>query len=147
MPRVETTTRIHRSPKDVHAFVRDFDRYPEWIPFTKEVTRVEGDGGPGTRYWERGTGGKSRWEVIEVEEGRREVHTGDIGIATMRIEMTMDPVGKGRSAATDFHHAIEYTMKVPVLGALIDKIALGRNMRKGMDTMSQDLKRILEAET
>lgn len=142
----EHTTRIARRPATVHDFVQDFDRYPDWIPFTKQVLRVEGDGGPGTKYWERGTGGESSWEVLEVEPGKREVHEGDIGIARMRIEMAMEPDGSGKGAGTVFHHTIAYDMKVPVLGAILDKLVLSRSVRNGVVECGDNLKRILEAE-
>lgn len=141
MPRVEVQERIARDPRDVHAFIQDFSRYPEWIPFTKEVTSVEHeDGVVGTVYTERGTGGKSTWEVVGFQEGRHEVHEGDIGIARVRITMDMEPA----DGATEYRHAIEYTMKVPVLGWVLDKLVLGRSMRKGTVETVANLKRILE---
>lgn len=142
MPRVDVTERIARPPEEVHAFLSDFDRYPEWIPFTKEVTSVDRvDGVVGTTYTERGTGGRSRWEVVAYEEGRREVHEGDIGIATVRIEMTMAPEGDG----TRYRHVIDYRMKVPVIGAVLDKLVLGPQMRKGTRETVANLKRLLES--
>lgn len=143
MGRFEVRQHIARSPRDVHAFIQDFDRYPEWIPFADEVTSVDRkDGVVGTVYTERGTGGKSTWEIVEYEEGRREIHRGDIGVARVNVEMRMQAADGG----TDYRHAIEYEMKVPVIGWLIDKIALGRKMRKGLDETVANLKRILEAD-
>jgi carbon monoxide dehydrogenase subunit G len=37
-------------PDVVHAFLADFANAEEWDPGTVECTRVEGDGGVGTRY-------------------------------------------------------------------------------------------------
>lgn len=142
MARVEVRERIKRSPEEVHDFAADIRRYPEWIPFTKEVVRIDGAPGQvGTRYEERGTGGRSHWTILEFERGRREVHEGDIGIARVRIEMALSPVAEG----TDYRHVIEYTMKVPILGAIIDKLVLGPNMRRGTAELVANLKRILEA--
>lgn len=144
MGRFEVRAHIARKPKDVHAFIQDFDRYPEWIPFTKEV--VSTDRTPnvvGTKYTERGTGGKSVWEVVEYDAGHREVHRGDIGVARVRVDMQMAPADVG----TDYQHVIEYEMKVPVIGWLIDKLVLGRKMRTGLDETVANLKRILEDES
>lgn len=142
MGRVVVSEHIARPPKEVHDFLNDFDRYPEWIPFTKEVISVDRKPGlVGTVYTERGTGGKSRWEVVEYEPATREVHDGDIGIAKVRVEMTMKPDGAG----TDYEHVIEYRMKIPVLGWVIDKVALGPQMRKGTAKTVANLKRILES--
>lgn len=142
MGRVVVSEHITRPPEDVHEFLSDFDRYPEWITFTKEVTSVDRKPGVvGTEYTERGTGGKSHWKVVEYEPAAREVHEGDIGIAKVRIEMTMRPSGNG----TDYRHVIEYRMKIPVLGWVIDKVALGPQMRKGTKQTVANLKETLEA--
>ncbi len=145
MPSVTEQAHISASPEAIHAFLQSFDRYPEWIPFTEEVTRIErpDDGSVvGTRYWEQGTGGESNWEIVAYEEGRREVHEGDIGIAHVRIEMTMTPEGDG----TDYVHTISYDPKLGPLGWLIDKLVLGRSMRNGTRELVGNLKRIIEAE-
>lgn len=147
MPSVTEQAHISAPPEAVHAFIQDLDRYPEWIPFTEEVTRVERpeDGSVvGTRYWEQGTGGESSWEIIAYEEGRREVHEGDIGIATVRIEMTMAPDDDG---GTDYTHVIAYDPKLGPIGWLLDKLVLGRSMRKGTRELVEALKRIVERES
>lgn len=142
--RVVASAHIARPPANVHAFLSDFDRYPEWIPFTKKVTSVDRRPGVvGTVYTERGTGGRSRWEVVAHEPAAREVHEGDVGIAKVRIEMTMKPDGAG----TAYQHVIDYRMTIPVLGWVIDKLVLGRQMRKGTETIVRNLKRILESAT
>ena len=78
---------------------------------------------------------------MEYEPATREVHEGDIGIAKVRIEMTMKPDGAG----TNYQHVIAYRMKIPVLGWVIDKVALGPQMRKGTKQTVANLKRILES--
>lgn len=143
MPRIEERIWIRRPPKEVHAFIQDFARYPEWIPFAKEVTvdrRTEGF--VGTTYTERGTGGTSHWRVVGYEENRREVHEGDIGIATVRIEMTLVPAG----GATDYRHVIEYEPKMGLLGRAVDRFVLRRKMRDGTKELVRNLKRIVEEE-
>lgn len=142
MPRVEEQTHLDPPPEAVHAFLQDLDRYPEWIAFTDEVTRLErpGDGVVGTRYWEQGTGGESEWEIVAYDEGRREVHEGDIGIATVRIEMTMAPDGDG----TAYRHVIEYEMEISVLGWLIDKLVLNRKMCAGLRETVANLERLVD---
>lgn len=143
MPRLEVRETIARPPEEVHAFLSDLDRYPEWITFTDEVTSVDpADGVVGTRYTERGTGGGSSWTVTAYEEGRREVHEGDIGIADVRIEMEMTPEDGG----TAYRHVIEYEMTLPVVGWLIDRLVLHRSMRDGLRETVANLKRILEEE-
>ncbi len=147
MPRVVERAHIAASPEEVHAFIQDLDRYPEWIPFADEVTRVEHpeDGGVvGTRYWEQGTGGESSWEIIAYDEGEREVHEGDIGIATVRIEMEMAPDGDG---GTDYTHRIAYDPKLGPVGWLVDKLVLGRKMRTGTHELVANLERIIEQES
>ncbi len=145
MPRVTEEADIAASPKQVHAFIQDLDRYPEWIPFAEEVTwveRPEGGGVVGTRYEEQGTGGTSSWEIKRYEQGKREDHEGDIGIATVRITMTMEPQGQG----THYRHVIEYEPKFGPIGWLANKIVLGPSMRKGTRELVSELKRLVEAE-
>src|SRR4051794_41968296 len=45
--RTFTTT---AAPDRVHTFLADFENAEEWDPGTVECTRVDGDGGGGTRY-------------------------------------------------------------------------------------------------
>lgn len=144
MPSVVVDKKIRAPPEDVHALLQDFDRYPEWIPFTKSVISVDRkDGVVGTVYREQGTGGKSTWTVTEYVPNKREVHEGDIGIATIRLVMTMEPDDGG----TRYRHEAVYKMKVPVLGWVIDKIAFGRMFRKGMHETVENLARVVEKES
>ncbi len=44
------TLTVPRPPAEVYAYLRDFTTTNEWDPGTVRTTRVQGDGGVGTRY-------------------------------------------------------------------------------------------------
>jgi carbon monoxide dehydrogenase subunit G len=50
MPSAHRTFTTRTPPDVVHSFLADFTHAEEWDPGTVECTRIEGDGGVGTRY-------------------------------------------------------------------------------------------------
>ena len=47
---ISRTLQLPRPPEEVFAYLRDFTTTEEWDPGTVRTTRLEGDGGVGTRY-------------------------------------------------------------------------------------------------
>ena len=47
---ISRTLQVPRPPEEVFAYLQDFTTTEEWDPGTVRTTRLEGDGGVGTRY-------------------------------------------------------------------------------------------------
>lgn len=50
MEEIVVSTVVYQGPEEVYDLLADFPRYTRYTEYLKEVRRVEGDGGAGTRY-------------------------------------------------------------------------------------------------
>jgi carbon monoxide dehydrogenase subunit G len=117
------------APDVVYAFLADFENAEEWDPGTVECTRLDGDGGVGTRYRNVSSflGRKTTVEYVARElnpptfvhfEGRNEQFTGHDRISFQAsgsgTEVTYD-------AQFDFHGAAR--LAVPVVALYLPILA------------------------
>jgi carbon monoxide dehydrogenase subunit G len=116
-------------PDVVHAYLSDFTRAEEWDPGTVECTRIDGDGGVGTRYRNVSSflGRKTRVEYVAEEitpptyvhfRGHNEQFTG-------HDRITMEAAGTGTHVTYDaeftFHGASR--VAVPLVALYLPHLA------------------------
>jgi len=133
---IARTLQLERPPAEVFAYLQDFTTTEEWDPGTVRTTRLEGDGGVGTRYRNvsRFLGRETELEYV-VEEADSP------GLLRLRGEnktlisedtMTMTPT----SAGTELTYRAEFTFKgfarlvAPLLAPAFKR--LGDEAEKGL---------------
>jgi carbon monoxide dehydrogenase subunit G len=118
MPSVHRTFTTTAAPDVVYAFLADFAHAEEWDPGTIECTRIDGDGGVGTRYRNVSSflGRTTTVEYVARElepptflhfEGNNEQFTGHDRI---RLQAS----GSGTQVTYDAHFAFHGASKVVV---------------------------------
>ena len=138
---------IRRSPIDVHAYVTDVERIPEWqhVAGVKKVTKH--DSGPvqvGSRFTmerqARGGLATIEAEVTALERGRRfDFHTVDNDGFIGDFATTLTPQGDG----TDLHWAVR--MQPPNLLYRLLQPVIARAIRKAASADFVELRKKLEA--
>lgn len=133
---ISRTLQVPRPPEEVFAYLQDFTTTEEWDPGTVRTTRLEGDGGVGTRYRNvsRFLGRETQLEYV-VEEadspGRLRLR-GENKTVVSEDTMTMTPT----SAGTELTYTAEFTFKgfakyvAPLLSPAFKR--LGDEAEKGL---------------
>lgn len=109
---IRRTLTVDRSPAEVFAYLQDFTNTEEWDPGTVRTTRVEGDGGVGTRYLNvsRFLGRETTltYQVEEVASPRRFALRGENKTLVAHDTMTLDPTSTG---GTELTYRAEFEFK------------------------------------
>ena len=133
---ISRTLQVPRSPEEVFAYLQDFTTTEEWDPGTVRTTRLEGDGGVGTRYRNvsRFLGRETELEYV-VEEadspGRLRLR-GENKTVVSEDTMTLKPAPGG----TELTYRAEFTFKgvsrfvAPLLAPAFKR--LGDEAEKGL---------------
>ena len=133
---ISRTLRVSRPPEEVFAYLQDFTTTEEWDPGTVRTTRLEGDGGVGTRYRNvsRFLGRETELEYV-VEEadspGRLRLR-GENKTVVSEDTMTLTPTSGG----TELTYRAEFTFKgvarlvAPLLAPAFKR--LGDDAEKGL---------------
>jgi uncharacterized membrane protein len=141
MATVTKSINIRAPVEKVFAYVSDPMNDPEWISSVVEVTDVTGSG-VGQHYrWRYKMAGvplEGETTVIEQIPNERTV-TESKGGAISTWTLTFEPLDVG----TKFGINIEYTIPVPVLGKLAEKLVLKRNERE-TETAMENVKDRME---
>jgi carbon monoxide dehydrogenase subunit G len=132
-----------QAPREkVYAMISDPTRLPDWVPSLGEVRNVSGTGIGQTHEWTYKMVGlpfKGRSEVVEVTPPSRRVTRTTGGIEST---WTFDLEEEG-GGATNLSLAIEYTIPVPVVRKLAERLVRRRNERELKHGL-EHLKEILE---
>lgn len=127
MATVTRSINISAPVEKVFAYVSDPMNIPEWLPNMMEVTEVTGSG-VGQHYrWRAKMAGvplNGESTVREYIPNQRRVVEGKGGFVSTWT-FTYEPHDSG----TKFGINIEYTIPVPVLGKLAEKLVLKQNER------------------
>lgn len=145
---VTATTEIAAPPEAVWAVLDDPARYPEIADPTDRMLEVpEGPLAEGAVYREYGGippfKGESTWEVTAYEPHRRQLHVGDDGSATMRLDVTLEPTDGG----TRYTQRLEMELRPllrPVMAVLWPLLMRGR-AQAAMDRTVENVRRVAEA--
>jgi uncharacterized membrane protein len=140
MAKVSRSVIINGAVDKVFAYVAEPTNLAEWIPSIMEVTDVTGSG-VGQHYrWRYKMAGvplKGETTVIEQIPNERRVTDSKGGVISTWT-LTFEPHDGG----TKFGIDIEYTVPVPVLGKLAEKLVLKRNEREAdmaMDNVKEKM--------
>ena len=143
MPKVERSITINAPVEKVFTYVADPVNMPEWLPSLIDVHDVTGSG-VGQRYkWTYKMVGvrlAGETEITEhVPNERRATETK--GGVNSSWTYTFEP----HEGGTKFILAVDYSIPVPVLGKLAEKLVLKRNEREA-DLAMANIKDKMESE-
>jgi ligand-binding SRPBCC domain-containing protein len=116
---------IHAPPEDVFAYVDDPRELPTWLPSMIEVRNVIGTGlGQQYEYTYKMGGLQLRGTnvVIEHVPNERGVHQ-VIGTISALWDYSVEP----HPAGTLLNIEVEYSIPIPVLGRLAERLAIKQN--------------------
>ena len=127
---VNKSTQINESAEKVFNYLSDHKNEPDWMPGMIELNLVSGDGkNVGDRYkWKYKMAGmilNGQSTVKEIIPDRKIVTESSSGIKNT-FTFILSPNEKG----TMLELNIDYTIPVPVLGKIAEKIILGKNERE-----------------
>ena len=143
MAKIQKSITINGPVDRVFAYVDDVMTIPEWLPSMMEVRDVTGSG-VGQHYrWRYKMAGvplNGESTVTEHIPNERRVTDSKGGVLSTWT-YTFEPHDGGTKLGIE----IEYTIPVPVLGKLAEKLVLKRNEREA-DTAMENIKDKMEAE-
>jgi uncharacterized membrane protein len=143
MANVHKSITINSPVEKVFAYIDDITTSPEWLPSMMEVSDVTGSGAGQHYRWKYKMAGvplKGESTVTEHIPNERRVIDSKGG-ATAHWIYTFEPHDGG----TKLDIEIEYTIPVPVLGKLAEKLVLKRNEREA-DMALENVKDKMEAQ-
>jgi polyketide cyclase/dehydrase/lipid transport protein len=140
---IETTA----SPKKVFAFVTDIEKMNEIAKGDVEFKQTsKGPWGVGTTlHWisrQSGSPMEADFEVTEFEKNKKTtMHT--VKGSKFKLQQTciVEPAAKG----TKLTYIADYTLPYSILGKIIDKLKVQKDIEKSIDRQLMDGKKILEA--
>jgi uncharacterized protein YndB with AHSA1/START domain len=141
MPKINNSINISAPVEKVFAYVTDLMNSTEWFVGMTEVTDVTGSGVGQHFHWKYNMLGvplRGEGTVREHVPNERRVTEGKGGI-TSTWTFTFAPDEGG----TKLDLELDYTIPVPVLGKLAEKLVLKRNQREA-DLSMENLKQRME---
>jgi coenzyme Q-binding protein COQ10 len=141
MAKVERSITINAPVDKVFAYVADPANEMEWLPGNTDVRDITGQGVGqrwGYTYKMLGLSFKGEDEVLEYTPNQRYV-TKSMGGMVSTWTWTFSPEDSG----TRLNVVVEYTIPVPVLGKVGEKLALGQIEREA-DLAAANIKARLE---
>jgi uncharacterized membrane protein len=141
MSTIQTSTNINAPVEKVFAYATDPTNLPEWMTNLSEVTDVTGSGVGQHYHWKfRMAGVPLRGESTVSEHVPNERRVLDSkGGATSTWTLTFAPHEDG----TTLNLNVDYTIPVPVLGKMVEKLVVKRNQRDA-DTWMENLRETME---
>ena len=118
---------IHAPTDRVFAYVDDPQNLVEWLPGMMEIRDVLGKGAGQQQGWTYKMAGlllHGEAAVVEYEEGRKSVHQ-TIGTIHSDFAYTVESHDEGSLLTLQ----VEYSVPIPVLGKLAERIVVRRNAR------------------
>ena len=141
MAKVERSITINAPVEKVFNYINDPMNQPEWVPSTMEITDVSGSGVGHHFRWTYKMAGvllKGETTVTEHLPNERIVTQIKGGVTSTWILSF-----KTQDGGTMMELDIEYTIPIPVIGKLAEKIVLKRNEREA-DLAMANVKEIME---
>jgi uncharacterized membrane protein len=134
MAKVERSITINAPVEKVFNYIEDPMNNPEWVPSVMEVTDVSGSGVGLHHRWTYKMAGvllKGETTVTEHIPNERILSQSKGGVTSTWILSF-----KTQDGGTMMELDIEYTIPIPVLGKIVEKIVLKRNEREADLAMS-----------
>jgi uncharacterized membrane protein len=143
--RIETSIVINASPEKVFALLTNVERLPEYNDLIKEakITSKKRTGVESTRHYVGVAGGESgEWDSVVTEwvENERIAWRTTSGDFAAFGSDTLKPVRGGTKHTTVMNYELPYS----ILGRIIDKLKVSKDIEKGMIKGLQNLKNFLE---
>ncbi len=145
--KIERSIVIEAPPEKVFALVDDQERTPEWNDLIKEVkvTSKECTGVGSTQHYvsiQMDEGPQGEWDTITTKWVENEGYSwrttsGDI---TNYGSITLKPVDGG----TEVTLVLNYELPYSILGRIIDKLLVSKEMEKGLTRALRNLKDLVE---
>jgi len=142
MPRINNSTEINAPVDKVFAYVADPANSPEWMVSLSEVTDVTGSGVGQHFHWKYRMAGiplHGQTTITEHVPNERFAYESKGGV-TASFVWTF----AAHEGGTKLDVQIDYTIPVPVLGKLAEKLVLNRNERES-EVNIHNIKDTLEA--
>jgi uncharacterized protein YndB with AHSA1/START domain len=141
MSTIQTSTNINAPVEKVFAYISDPTSLPEWMLNLSDVTDVTGSGVGQHYHWKfRMAGIPLRGETTVSEHVPNERWVLDsTGGGTSTWTFAFAPTEGG----TMLNMSVDYTIPVPVLGKLAEKLVLKRNQREADQSM-ENIKETME---
>ena len=147
MAKATRSIEIEASPEKVFDFMCDMEKMNEIAKGAEESEYTsKGPLGVGTIKHTIGKAGRfkeeSNFEITEFVKDRK-VSMRTIGASRvkMNVSQSFEPTAKG----TKLTVTNDYEMPYSILGKLVDKITVHKNMEKGMERTLRRMKKALEA--
>jgi len=147
LARIEKSIEIKAPPKKVFDFTNDLQKRNEASKGWAEAKYLsEGPVGVGTKMhyvgWAAGKRGEWNVAITEFVENKKIVsRIVDGGKQKMDDELNFEPTEKG----TKLTFMLDYNVLPAVLGGLLDRLVVKKDMEKGMGNMLENMKMVLEA--
>ena len=145
--KVTKSIEIEASPEEVFAFIIDQKKMNEaGKGFAEMEYTSKGPVGVGTTsHLIAKIGGQERESDMEITEFVKNKKVSSHSIGTSKSKMvnswTFEPTAKG----TKFTMSMDYEVPYSVLGKVIDKLKLSKDLDKAMGKMLENIKKALEA--
>lgn len=144
MARIEESIVVIAEPERIWPFLF-WDRLPEWLDGIKKATYTSGEKdcvGATAHVVAEMAGIKAEWDVEITEYARNERATWRTtgGNLTAVGLTTLEPV----EAGSKLTFVIDYDLPYSILGKVVDKLMVSRDVGKGIKTGLQKLKSIVE---
>jgi carbon monoxide dehydrogenase subunit G len=137
---------IEASPEKVFAFLTDIDKLNEIAKGDVEFKRTsKGPWGVGTTmHWiskQSGSPVEADMEVTEFEKNKKATIS-TVGASKLKLKQTcaVEPTANG----TKLTYIAEYTMPYSILGKIIDKLKVQKDIEKSIERQLMDGKKALE---
>ena len=146
MGKVSRSIEIEASPEKVFALLCDTEKMNE---INKEIEEAEytseGPIGVGTTRHVVGNAGKFKAEVyIEITEfeKNKKIRWRTIGASTIKanVSQSLEPTAKG----TKLTFTNDYEPPYSILGKIVDKLMIHKNVEKNMERYQKNMKKALE---
>jgi carbon monoxide dehydrogenase subunit G len=138
---------IEASPEKVFAFLTDIEKLNEIAKGDAEFKQTsKGPWGVGTTmHWISKASGQqveADMEVTEFEKNKKATIS-TIGASKLKLKQTsaLEPTAKG----TKLTYIADYTLPYSILGKIIDKLKVQKDMEKSIERQTMDMKKALEA--
>ena len=144
MARIDKSIEINTTPDKIWEMIY-WDKIPEWLVTIKkaEYTSENKDGVGATAHINAESGGvKAEWdvEVTEYEKNEKAAWRTTAGNFTAIGSTFINPT----EAGTKIRFIIDYDLPYSILGEIIDKLVVGRELEKDIEEGLKKLKNILE---
>lgn len=142
MANVKRSILVNAPAKKVYTYLSDYKNQPDWIPSSVEVWNAS-EPGVGQRFkWKYKMAGvliEGESVVTELVPNKRIAFQTKGAVASDWL-LVLD----AKDGGTEVELHIEYTIPVPVLGKVAEKIVLKRNEREA-DLAMENIKATMEA--